>query len=127
MRKLDDVENLTAADVMHPRLSTLPAAAKVADLQEYFARSKERLLALLVDDGRLVGTIAREAVDEASDPDAAASALADLQPATIAASASAAVARDIASAQPSLRLPVLDDAGKLVGIVAINPERGDFC
>lgn len=127
MRKLDDVENLTAADVMHPRLSTLPASATVADLQEYFARSKERLLALLVDDGRLVGTIAREAVGETQDPDALASALADSRSPTIEASAPASVARDIASAQPSLRLPVLDDAGKLVGIVAINPERGDFC
>ncbi len=127
MRKLDDVANLTAADVMHPRLSTLPAAATVADLQEYFARSKERLLALLVDDGRLVGTVARDVIGEAGDPGAPAFGLADPHPSTIAATAPASDARDIASAQPSLRLPVLDDAGKLVGIVAINPERGDFC
>lgn len=101
MRELSDVEGLTAADVMHRRLTSLPASTTVRELREYFAASGSRRLALVADHAR-------------PEP-------------VIGATAPAREARDLALADPSQRLPVVDAAGALVGVVAINRLRTGFC
>jgi CBS domain-containing protein len=125
MRQIADTDGLTAADLMHSRLTTLPAAATVAELRVYFAESTSHKLALIVDGERYVGSVAADAVGAAAD-DARAADLARPEP-VVHADAPAELARDAALADPSARLPVVDAGGRLVGIVAINHARDGFC
>jgi CBS domain-containing protein len=126
MLGLGDVDGLTAADIVHGRLSTLPAASTVAELREYFAASGSRQLALLVDGDRYVGEVALADLPPEGDASAPAADLARRGP-TIAPGAPAREARDAALASPSARLPVVADDGVLVGVVAINHARDGFC
>ncbi len=126
MRELGDVHGLTAADVMHRRLTTVPASTTVGELRDYFAAGASRRLALVVDGQRYVGAIASSDLPEEADAAASVAAHARLEP-MIDPRAAAAVARDAALDQPSLRLPVVDESGTLVGVVAIDGERKGFC
>lgn len=121
-----ETDGLTAADVMHPRLSSLPAAATMDDVRRYFAASASRRLALIVDGDRYLGALTPAAVADGADPAAAAADHASYEP-TLDPGASAAVARDLTLAQPSRRVPVVDRTGALVGIVAIDKRRERFC
>jgi len=122
-----EVEGLKAADVVHRRLSTMPAATTtVGDVRAFFASSTSHHVALLTDGDRYVGAI--EAGSISADADAAAPAAGHVRPApTIEPCAPAATARDVAMAQPSLRAAVVDGDGVLVGIVAITSTRDGFC
>ena len=123
---VDEVDGLTAADVVHRRLSTMPASTTVGDVRAFFASSTSHHVALLTDGERYVGAI--EAGSIADDADPSAPAAGHVAPApTIEPVAPAATARDIAMAQPSLRLAVVDGDGTLVGIVAITSARDGFC
>lgn len=122
----DETGGLIAADVMHPRPSSLPATATVAEVRAYFAVSTSRRLAVLADEDRFAGALTPESIDERADPSAPAVDHASLDP-TIDPAAPAADARDLALAQPSRRLPVVDAAGTLVGLVAIDKRLERFC
>jgi CBS-domain-containing membrane protein len=124
---IDDVDGRSAADVMHPTLSTVPSDATVGDLQAYFAVSSSRRLAVLVEGERYVGAIgADELAATPVDPAAAASALVHRDP-IVSPTLSAAAARDHALATPTRRVPVVDEAGVLVGVVAIDKHLAGFC
>ena len=125
MRTLDDVAGLTAADLMHRRITTLPASATVGELRAYFGESTSHKLALLVDGGRYAGSLEPAALDGA--PDAAAAAGFAARGETVAPDASADHARERAMAMASSRLPVVDADGRLVGIIAVNHRRDGFC
>jgi CBS-domain-containing membrane protein len=123
---LGDVDGLTAADLVHRRLSTLPASTTIGELRAYFSESSGRKLAVLVDGDRYAGSIAADALPEDADDDAPAAAYA--QPGdVVAAAAPASAARDAALEHPTARLPVVGDAGVLIGVVAINSARDGFC
>jgi Mg/Co/Ni transporter MgtE len=121
---LTDLDGRSAADLVHRRMTTLPATATVGELRAYFAQSESHHLALLVDGERYVGSLTPEDLPE--DDAARAADFARPGP-TIHASAPAAEARDAALADPSARVPVIDAAGALVGVVAINDRRDGFC
>jgi CBS domain-containing protein len=125
MRTLDDVAGLTAAELMHRRITTLPASATVGELRAYFAESSSHKLALLVDGERYAGSLEAAALDGAPDSETASSfaSIGD----TVAPDVPADVARDRALAMASSRLPVVDEDGRLVGIIAINHRRDGFC
>ena len=125
MRTLEDVAGLTAADLMHRRITTLPASATVAELRAYFAESSSHKLALLVDGERYAGSLVASALDGA--PDASAASEFAAAGDTIAPEVPADVARERALAMASSRLPVVDAEGRLVGIIAINHARDGFC
>ena len=125
MRRLTEVDGLVAADVMHRRLSSLPAGATAGEVREYFAVSASRKLAVVVDEERYVGCIPASAVPPAGETGTAAD-WARPEP-TIHPQAPAHRARDLALADPSQRLPVVDDGGTLVGIVAIDRQRIGVC
>jgi CBS domain-containing protein len=125
MRTLEDVAGLTAADLMHRRITTLPASATVGELRAYFAESTSHKLALLVDGERYVGALEPSALDGADDSAPARDFGSPGE--TVAPGAPAGEARERALAMASSRLPVVDADGRLVGIIAINHTRDGFC
>ena len=125
MRTLEDVAGLTAADLMHRRITTLPASATVGELRAYFAESTSHKLALLVDGDRYVGSLEAAALEGAPEPALAAEFASRGD--TVAPDVPADVARERAMAMASSRLPVVDASGALVGIIAINSRRDGFC
>jgi CBS domain-containing protein len=118
-----DVDGLKAVDLA-TRASTLPAGATLSELRAYFAASASRRLAVIVDGDRYVGSVAREHVSDGVE--ATAGDIAQREP-VIEASRPAREARDVALESPSARLPVIDEHGTLVGIVAVNHDRDGFC
>jgi CBS domain-containing protein len=124
--QLQETGGLTAADVMHSRISTLPASATVGDLRAYFAESGSRKLALLADGDRYAGAVSITDLTDDLDDAAPARDQAVTEP-TIGPGSPAEEARELALQSPALRLPVVNDAGKLVGIVAIDDLRTRFC
>jgi CBS domain-containing protein len=125
MRRIAEVDGLTAADLMHRRLTTLPATTTVSELRAYFAESTSHKLALIVDGERYVGAVTADALGDAAD-DVPAARIARREP-VVRPDAQAADAEAAALADPSDRLPVVDAEGRLVGIVAINHARDGFC
>lgn len=126
MIALGSIDGLTAADLVHRRLTALPASATIADLQEYFGGSSSHKLALLVDGERFAGALTAADIPDGADPAAPATSVARMEP-TIAAAASAQEARDAALAEPTGRMPVVSPDGALLGVVAINSARDGFC
>jgi Mg/Co/Ni transporter MgtE len=119
------VHGATAADLMHRRITTLPASATVGDMRAYFAESTSHKLALLVDGERYVGSLAASSLDGA--PDSALASELAARGDTVEPDVPAALARERAMAMASSRLPVVDADGRLVGIIAINSRRDGFC
>ncbi len=125
MRTLEDIQGATAADLMHRRITTLPASATVGELRAYFAESTSHKLALLVEGERYVGSLEVEALEGA--PDSAPAGGYAERGETVPPDVPADVARERAMAMSSSRLPVVDADGRLVGIIAINSRRDGFC
>lgn len=125
MRTLEDVAGLTAADLMHRRITTLPASATVGELRAYFAESTSHKLALLVDGERYAGSLQAAALDGADDSALAGDFASPGE--TVAPGVPANEARERALAMASSRLPVVDADGRLMGIIAINHARDGFC
>ena len=123
---IEEAPNLVVADVIHKKFSAMPASVTVGEVRAWFEESSHRKLAVLADDsGRYAGSLSREDV---ADGDAA-------QPATERATAgptvtpgdSATVGRDLALQTESLRVPVVDADGKLLGVVGVTEDREAFC
>jgi CBS domain-containing protein len=126
MTQLDEVQGLTAVDLVHRHISSTEADVTVGELREYFAASSSRKLAVLVDGGRYVGSVTAGAISDDVGPELPATEVSQLGP-TAAAQMPAAAARDLAMEQSSRRLPVVDDDGLLVGVIAVNTAKNEFC
>jgi CBS domain-containing protein len=126
--RIDEADQLTVRDVVHAKLSTLEATATIADVRAYFAASGSRRQAFVVDDGRYVGSLTPAHVaDEDADPERLAIEVADRGGPTIGLEAPANVGRDLALQTDARRVPVLDDDGKLVGVIAVTGDLTSFC
>ena len=123
---LDEITGLDATAIMHQRMSSLPASVTVGEVRAYFAESSSRQLAVLTDGDRYVGSLGASALPEAAD-DAALAAQFAARGTTVPPTAPADKARDLALAEPSKRLAVVDDEGRLLGIVAIDTTLTRFC
>lgn len=121
-----NLDELTAAEVVHRNLTTLPSETTVGDLREYFAASDSRRLAVITDGSRYVGSITPGSLPERADDAALASGFASHEP-TLGPEATAAEARTRGLREPSRRIAVVDDAGTLLGIVAITRGLDGFC
>ena len=80
MTELTEVTGRTAADIMHARVSTLPASTTIGELRAYFAESTSHQLALLVDGERFAGRIPVTAVPDDARDQAPAAPLAECDP-----------------------------------------------
>ena len=126
MTQLHEIDGLSAADVMHRRVTTLPASTTVGELREYLGESGSRRLAILVEGERYVASIPGADLPAGADPgDRAADHAVEVP--TIGPDASAVEARDLALSLPTRRVPVVDDGGTLLGIVAIDEHHTRFC
>ena len=122
---LEAAADLTAADVVHKRFSTLPADATVADVRAWFAASSHRRMAFLADRGRYVGSVTGG--DLISGDSARSAAQFARSGPTIAPGASAQVAYELAISTDAHRVPVVDSHGILVGVVGVTDDLAAFC
>jgi Mg/Co/Ni transporter MgtE len=123
--KISDAVDLTAQDVMHAQFSALPASATVADVREWFAASASRRVAFLADGERYAGSLTPADLEHA-DPGQPAAEVAAGAP-TVAPAASATTGRDLALRTDSRRVPVVDEDGRLLGVVAVTSDLQSFC
>lgn len=124
--QIDAVAGLTVRDITHVQLTALPATATVADVRAWFAASTSRRLAFVVDDdGRYLGALAAADVADGA-PDGP--AIDAARPwTTVAPDEPAARGLEHALASPTLRAPVVDGDGRLLGVVAVNKTHEWFC
>ena len=123
--RLDETDGLTVADVTHSQFKALSASATVGEARDWFEASDSRQMAVFEDDGRYAGCVLRGDLD-AADPDEAAVRHAQ-RGATVAPHEPASRGEELALATPARRVPVVDDEGRLVGIVAVTHDLQAFC
>jgi CBS-domain-containing membrane protein len=121
-----DATHLTIADVLHKQFDALPAQATVAEVREWFAGSSHRRMAFLAEDGRYAGSLTREDLDGDLDSEAPAAEFAHDGP-TVEPDAAAHVGYEVATQTDALRVPAVDAAGNLLGVVAVTNDRAGFC
>jgi CBS domain-containing protein len=124
--RLDEAAGLTVADVTHSDFKALPASATVGEVQEWFASSDSRRLALLADEGRYAGSLLPEDVAGSADPARPAVELARHEP-TAAPGDPASRGEELALSTGTRRVPVVDHDGQLLGIVAVTTDLQGYC
>jgi CBS domain-containing protein len=124
--RIDEADQLTVRDIVHAKLSTLEATATVADVRAYFSASASRRQAFVVDDGRYVGSLTLADIESEQDPERLAAELAE-PGTTIGPDAPATVGRDLALQTDARRVPVIDEHGTLIGVVAVTGDLTSFC
>lgn len=124
--RIDEADGLTVADITHAKFTALPATATVGDVREWFAASTSRREAFVADDGRYVGSLTPQDLAGVEDPARPAVDVAQIGP-TVSPRASATEGRDRALLTQSRRVPVVDDDGFLLGVVAVTGDMQSFC
>jgi Mg/Co/Ni transporter MgtE len=124
--RLEEAAGLTVADVTHSRVSALPATATVAEVRAWFSVSESRKLALLVDEDRYVGSLVPEDLTAAGDPTQPAANLAR-RGTTVSPDEPAKRGEEVALSSGTLRAPVVDADGRLLGVVAVTTDLQGFC
>ena len=126
--RIDEADQLTVRDVVHAKWGALEATATIADVRAYFAASTSRRQAFVVDDGRYVGSLTPALVNgDDADLERPAIEVADREGPTISLDAPATTGRDLALLTDARRVPVVDEDGKLVGVVAVTGDLTSFC
>jgi CBS domain-containing protein len=124
---IDRVDGLRARDVMHAQTSALDPRTTLAAARAYFAASSSRRLAVIADSGgRYLGALTPADLPGDTDPERTALELAPLRK-IVNVDDPAATARDLAVSDDTRRVPVVDAAGRYVGIVSVNSSHEWFC
>jgi Mg/Co/Ni transporter MgtE len=124
--KTDAADGLTVQAVMHSQPSALPASATVGAVRYSCAARARRRLALLVDeDGTFAGSLTPAQLTT-GDPARPAVEVAESGP-TVTPDEPAVTGRDVALQTDIRRVPVVDDRGRLVGVVAVTGDLQSFC
>jgi len=123
--RIDEAEGLTVADITHAKFTALPATATVGDVREWFAASASRRQAFIADGERYAGSLTRADL-EGADASRPAAEVAQDGP-TVSPEAPATTGRDLALQTDARRVPVVDDAGTLLGVVAVTGDLQSFC
>lgn len=113
------------ADVLLQRPKTLPAEATLAQAQAAFDDDHVHMLLLVGPHERLVGTLVRD--DLAGATAGAALEYASLHERTLSASLSADEARQVLVAAGQRRRAVVDNNGRLVGLLCLKRRLTGFC
>jgi CBS domain-containing protein len=115
----------SAADVMLREPRAVSPATTVREARDTFENPRVRLL-LVADGDRFLGAVTRAHVGDGVDGDAT---LGGLVAAGTLVRPEEPVTRvvELLDAEQSDRLPVVDDGGRLVGLVCFNRKHGHFC
>ena len=124
--KIADADGLSVQDVLHAQLTALDATATVADARAYFAASGSRRMALVCDDGRYVGSLTPEQLAGDLEANLPLAQVAERGP-TVTPDDPATTGRDAALQTDARRVPVIDEDGRLVGVVAVTGDLTSFC
>jgi CBS domain-containing protein len=124
--KIDEADGLTARSVMHAQFSALPATATVGEIREWFAASTSRRVAFIAHEGRYAGSLTPAHVAGEVDPARPAVEVAEQGP-TVAPDAPATTGSELALLTDARRVPVVDDGGRLLGVVAVTTDLQSFC
>jgi Mg/Co/Ni transporter MgtE len=123
--RIDAATELTVADVIHAKFSTLPVTATVGEVREWFDKSTSRKMAFLADGETYAGSITRDAIAD-RDPATPAADVARRGP-TVAPEEPASRGEELALQTDALRVPVVDGDGRLLGVVSVTADRTSFC
>jgi CBS domain-containing protein len=114
-----------AMDVMLEAPTTVGPATTVAQARAVFESPRQKLL-VVCDGDRYVGAVRRDGLDGAPDDDPVGAHLAPDVPVMLAGDPSERVP-DLVETSGLTRIPVVDAAGDLVGLVCFDPRRSTFC
>ena len=120
-----DVDGLTVSDVMHAGVESLAATATAAELRAWFARSPSRRLAVLTRDGRYAAALTPADVGPEIPDDQPAIGAARERP-TLAPDLPAAEGRDRVVESEGRRMPVVDEHGRFLGVLAMTSDLQFF-
>jgi chloride channel protein, CIC family len=124
--RIDEAATLTVAEVIHKRFTTLPASATIGEVRDWFAASSSRRMAILADDGRYAGSLTPANLAGDLDVSRPAVEVAAHGP-TIAPEAPARAGEELALLTDARRVPVVDDDGRLLGILSVTGDLTSFC
>ncbi|MGY1746573.1 CBS domain-containing protein [Blastococcus sp. SYSU D00695] len=113
-------------EVMVRMPKVLPATASVADVRAVLA-DDHVVMALLTDGGRLRGTLLREDLPPDAPPSTPALGLSRLAGRTVSPAEPLAAVHRRLLAEGVRRLAVVDDDGRLLGLVCLKRRRDGFC
>jgi CBS domain-containing protein len=116
----------TVADVMIGRPKTLPSDASVAAARAVLA-DDHVVLVLLTEDGVLRGTLLREDLPDTAPGPAPALPLSRLTGRTVAPAAPLADVHELLVRTGRRRLAVVDEEGRLLGLVCLKRRRTGYC
>jgi CBS domain-containing protein len=116
----------TVLDAMVRGPKVLPADATVADVRALLADEHVHL-ALLVDGGRLVGTVSSRDLDGSAGPADPAARIATMDGRTVAPGVPLGPVRAEMIAASQRRLAVVDDDGRLLGLLCLKRAHTGFC
>jgi CBS domain-containing protein len=116
----------TVGDRMLTRPTTHPADATVGEARAFFGDSHKHLM-LLVRDGLLCGTLVRSDIPDGVPDDRAALDVAVLAGRTVAADADVDAVRSTLVTHEMRRIAVVDDAGRLLGLLCLKKHQRGFC
>jgi CBS-domain-containing membrane protein len=123
---IEDAAGLTVRDVIHSRFSALPANATVSEVRAWFAESSHRQMAVLADQGRYVGSLTRAALADEAEAERPAAELSHPGP-VIAPDEPASAGSELALSTGTLRVPVVDHDGTLLGVIGVTDDLEAFC
>ena len=112
--------------MIHSQFSALPASATIGEVRDWFAASSSHHLAVLIDGERYAGSLTLEELGGDLDPGRPATDVAADGP-TVAAGAPAKEGQDVALQTQARRVPVVDEDGRLLGVIAITSDLKSFC
>ncbi len=123
---MQDLSDKTAYDVVVRLPKTLPPATTVAQARAALADDHVHLL-LVTDGGRLLGTLGRADLPGSEADDQPVLAHTVLEGRTIGPDVSALEAMDLIRTHGQRRLAVVDERGRLLGLLCLKRRLDGFC
>jgi CBS domain-containing protein len=123
--RTDDLDGMTVADVMHGGFPTMPPSATIGDARAWFEGSASRRLAIVARRRRYIGSLTPADVEGTADPGLPVGDVAHTGP-TVAPDAPAEVGLSLVLSSTARRVPVVDRAGLVCGVLAVTSDTRHF-
>jgi CBS domain-containing protein len=125
--RVEDAGDLRVRQAMVARPKSVSRDASVGDARILFANPKNRLLLVVDDDDLYVGHVLREDVPDAEPDEAPLLSHVRRECPTIGPDDSVAEALPLTSERFDNRIVVVDDDGRLEGLLCLNKRDGHLC